>query len=578
MADRPYLVPAAVSWIFLAWVALLLGVILYMTFVPRLPTEPGFTLAHWRDLARPFVAERVLPDTAIVGAGTVLVTLLFSCPLSWILSRTTVPGRSLFLTLMGIVILIPGFIQAMGWLLLVNERIGLINRFLAPLLGAQTVPLNLNNPFGMAWVIGLAATPTMLFMLLGPMRMLDPALEEAAMTSGANRLATFLRVSMPLMWPSLLGGSIYIFMGAVSWFDIPAMLGASGGQAPVLATEMFYSVQPLTGQSSLVSYGAAGVYGVLIALPSLVGLYFYYRVLQRGQRYAVVGGKGFRAREIELGVGGNVLALGFIFLYLLLSVVLPVVVLLWLSLFPYVRMPSIEALAQASLHNYQPEMWLATIGGASTLRNTVVLVVITPLLVLFFAMNISWTVIRSKLRLRRLMDNIAMLPHAISGLAFAFALFIVALLAERWLGWLPLAGSLALIVIANLVSHLPYSTRITNAALLQVHAELEEQALMCGARPLAALRRIVTPLTKGSLVFAGLWTGLLTFREVTMALFLAGPRNGVLSVAVWRSWQQGSLGPAAAAGVIMLLIIGALLLLALIATGGRALHHREAAP
>jgi ABC-type Fe3+ transport system permease subunit len=54
-----------------------------------------------------------------------------------------------------------------------------------------------------------------------------------------------------------------------------------------------------------------------------------------------------------------------------------------------------------------------------------------------------------------------------------------------------------------------------------------------------------------------------------MALFLAGPRNGVLSVAVWRAWQQGSLGPAAAAAVVMLMIIGALLLVALLATGGK---------
>ncbi len=573
--DRGYLVPAAVAWLVVACIGLLLGVIVYMTFVPRLPTEPGWTLDHWRNLARPFVYERVLPDTAILGAGTVLVTLLFAAPLSWLLNRTTLPGRNLFLTLMGIVILVPGFIQAMGWLVLVNERIGLINALLAGLLGVDKVPLNLNNPFGMAWVMGLAATPTMLFLLSGPMRMLDPALEEAAAVAGAGRWRTFIRVSMPLMWPALLGGAIYVFMGAVSWFEIPAMLGASGGQAPVLATELFYSVQPLTGQSTLVSYGAAGVYGMVIALPSLVGLYFYYRVLARGQRYAVVTGKGFQPRPVDLGRGGNAAGLALVGLYLLVAVALPVLVIVWLSLFSYVQAPSLEALSHASLRNYGPEAWLATIGGPSAVRNTLLLIVLAPALVILLAVNVSWVVVRSRLRLRQLIDNFAMLPHAVPGLAFSFALFIVALLADRWLPWLPLAGSLALIVIANTLNHLPYSTRVTNAALLQVHRELEEQALLCGARPLATLRRIVAPLAKGSLVFAGLWTALLTFREVTMALFLAGPRNGVLSVAVWRAWQQGSLGPAASAAVVMLLLIGALLLLALLATGGRALQHRS---
>jgi iron(III) transport system permease protein len=380
------------------------------------------------------------------------------------------------------------------------------------------------------------------------------------------------------MWPALLGGAIYVLMGAVSWFEIPAMLGASGGQAPVLATELFYAVQPLTGQSTLVSYGAAGVYGVVIAIPSLIGLYFYYRVLAHGKRYAVITGKGFRPRDVELGSVGNCLALAFVSLYLLLAVVLPLLVLLWLSLFTYVQPPSLDALSKASLANYLPQAWLATIGGVSAVRNTLLLIICAPVLVMFFAVNVSWIVVRSQLRIRRLMDNIAMLPHAIPGLAFAFALFIVALLADRWLPWLPLAGSLGLIVIANTLNHLPYSTRITNAALLQVHPELEEQALLCGARPLAAVRRIVAPLARPSLVFAALWTALLTFREVTMALFLAGPRNGVLSVAVWRSWQQGSLGPAAAAAVVMLLLIGVIVLLALLATGGRALQQRQAGP
>jgi iron(III) transport system permease protein len=575
LLDHPYAVPAALAWIILGAILLLVAVILYMTFVPRLPTEPGFTLQHWTDLARPFVVQRVLPNTAIVGAGTVIVALLFAAPLAWLLNRTTLPGCNLLLTVMGVVVLIPGFIQAMGWLLLVNERIGLLNRAAASLLNVDRVPVNLSNPMGMAWVMGLGATPTMLFLLSGPMRMLDPSLEEAASAAGANRLRTFLRVSLPLMWPALLGGAVYVFMGAVSWFEIPAMLGASGGQAPVLATELFYSVQPLTGQSTLISYGTAGVYGVLIAAPSLIGLYFYYRVLAQGQRYAVVTGKGFRPRALDLGRGGTCLALAIIAAYLLLAVILPLLVLLWLSLFSYVQVPSLSALATASLTNYQPSRWVATMGGPSAMRNTLVLSVLAPLLVLFFALNTSWVVVRSKLRLRRLMDSVAMLPHAIPGLAFAFALFIVALLADRWAPRLPLAGSLGLIVIANVLNHLPYSTRITNAALLQVHRELEEQALMSGAGPLAALRRVVAPLARPSLVFAGLWTALLTFREVTMALFLAGPRNTVLSVAVWRAWQQGSLGRAAAAAVVMLLIIGLLLLLALLTTGGRTLQQRH---
>ncbi|NIO11164.1 MAG: hypothetical protein GTO40_25380, partial [Deltaproteobacteria bacterium] len=50
------------------------------------------------------------------------------------------------------------------------------------------------------------------------------------------------------------------------------------------------------------------------------------------------------------------------------------------------------------------------------------------------------------------MDTIAILPHAIPGLAFAFALFMIALVASRWLPWLPLRGTIAIIVIANVLN------------------------------------------------------------------------------------------------------------------------------
>lgn len=567
-------IPLALSWLILGGILILSLVVLYMSFVPGLPTQPGFTLQHWANAVRPYVMRRVLPNTLIVGAGTVIVALFFAGPLAWLLNRTTLPLRNLFMALLGVVVLIPGFVKAMGWLLLINERIGLLNHALAALLGVESVPLNLHNPWGMAWVMGLSLTPSMFFLLAGPMRSLDPSLEEAAAVAGANRKWTFLKIGLPLVWPAVLGGSIYHFMTGLSMFEVPALLGAAGGQVPVLATEMFYAVHPSTGEATLISYGAAGVYGVLIAVPCLAGLYFYHRVLDRAHRYGVITAKGYRPRLQDLG-RLKYWALGFALLYVLLAAVMPMAVLFWMSLFPYVQMPSLEALSRASFKNYDPDYFLAIIGGVQVIRNTGYLMAIVPALVLIFSVMISWIVVRTRLPLRRLMDNIAMLPHAIPGLAFAFALFIVALLLKRWLPRVPLSGTLGIIVIAHVMERITYATRITHAALIQVQQELEESARVCGARTLTTLWRVLVPLVKPSLVFAGLWTALLTFREVSLALFLAGPRNQVLSVGVWLAWEGGNIGPAAAGAVAMVLVIGLLLLIILGLTGGQFMEHRR---
>jgi ABC-type Fe3+ transport system permease subunit len=71
--------------------------------------------------------------------------------------------------------------------------------------------------------------------------------------------------------------------------------------------------------------------------------------------------------------------------------------------------------------------------------------------------------------------------------------------------------------------------------------------------------RILLPLIKPSLVYLALWTALLSLQEVTMALFLSGPNNRVLSVSVWDLWQAGQQGPAAAGSVVMALVLGLLM-------------------
>ena len=564
----PQTMPVFVSWILLGGIVFLSLIALYMSFVPFLPTEPGFTLEHWTNLARPYVIKRVIPNTLIVGIGTVLVSLIFAGPLSWLLNRTELPFRDFFTSLLAVVVLIPGFVKAMGWILLINPRIGLINNALAGIFGLESVPLSLANPYGMAWVMGLSLTPSMFFLLSGPMRSMDPSLEEAAAVSGANRWWTFAKVGLPLVWPAVLGGSIYHFMTALSMFEVPAMLGAAGGQSPVLATELFYAVRPATGEATMISYGAAGVYGAVIAAPSLVALYFYHRVLEKSHRFAVISGKGYRPHAHDLGKL-KYPALCFAILYIMLAAVMPMVVLAWMSLFPYVHMPSIAALSKASFNNYDPEYFMAIIGGSHVIWNTGKLIVVVPLLVLFFSVTISWVVVRTRFRVRHLMDNIAMLPHAIPGLAFAFALFIVALLMERWLPWFYLNGTITIIAIVHLMERITYSTRITNASFIQVQQELEESAHVCGATTPTTIWYILVPLIRPSLVFAGIWTALSTFREVSVALFLSGPRNQVLAVGVWNAWDAGNIGAASAGAVIMVASVGLILLLILPLTGGR---------
>ncbi len=559
--------PMVLAWPALGLIVLLSLFVLFMTFVPNLPTEPGFTLNHWARLTDPYLYTRVLPNTAIVGVGTVLVTVVFAAPMAWLLNRTTIPLRRVFVTLIAMVAVLPGFVKAMGWLLLFHGRIGLGNKFLIDTFGLSGPLIDITaGPYGIAWVIGLTLTPTMFFLMSGPLQALDPVLEEASLVAGANRWRTVLRVSLPLVWPATLGGIIYTFMTAVSIFEIPALLGGIGGRTPVLATEIFHAVYPATPIGAP-AYGVAGVYGILIALPSLATLYLYQQTIAQSHRYETITGRGYNPKRVDLGWFTWV-AVGFVAFYLLLAVLLPMLVLVWTSVLPILRMPSAQALTLLTFDNYRTltdmiDVW-------DVIMNTVILVLSTLVLTVFFSFMISWVVVRTRFRIRFTMDAIALLSHAVPGLGFAFALVMIAILASRWAPFLPLKGTIAIIVLANLINRLAYCTRITNAALLQVARDLEESAVICGAENTRVIWDIIVPLVKPSLLYAGLWTAILTFREVSMALMLLETDNFVLATSIWIIWSSGDAPAASAAAVIMILVLAGLVLLAQVLTGGKS--------
>ena len=92
-----------------------------------------------------------------------------------------------------------------------------------------------------------------------------------------------------VLWPAILGGAIYTFMTSISIFEVAALLGGIG-KTPVLATELFLNTSPLRTESMIPRYGMSGVYGLMIAVPSFVALYYYLRVIERGP--SVCGGDG----------------------------------------------------------------------------------------------------------------------------------------------------------------------------------------------------------------------------------------------------------------------------------------------
>ena len=530
-------------------VPLLVVFTLYMTFVQGLPTEPGYTIRHWLEVRRPYLLFTVIPNTLILAFGSALISLAFGVPLSWLINRTRLNFRSLAVVCIGLVVIVPGFVQAMAWQMLVNPTSGILNKSIESFTH-HTVDITVNSLLGMAWVLGLALTPAVFFMVSGAMRSLNSELSEAAAVARISGMRTVLQIELPLLWPAILGAGLYTFMTAIAIFEVPAMLGGGGGKLGVLSTELFYAVQPITPVPEI-DYGAAGVYGSLIMVPSFFAMYFYLRALGSFHGYAVVTGRGYASRPTDLG-RAKYLAIGFLWLYLVLALVLPLLVLIWASLQVNFQPLSTETISNLTLRNFA--QFFPAMGGWRPLLHTMALMATVSVAVMLVSFMISWLVIRTKLRFRGAIDVTVFSSHAIPAIAIGFDLYLAALSLGRWI---PLAGTLLVIGFAHAIATLAPATRITNAALLQIHPQLAEAAQICRARESIAMSKVMVPLIKSSLLYGGLWTALLSAREVTMALFLVGRDNVVFSVGIWELWRTGSQGLAASAALLLLAIIGA---------------------
>jgi iron(III) transport system permease protein len=538
----------------LVLVGLLVGVptlaILIMTLRQGLPGQARpLTLANFAEVfADPFTFQ-VLGNTLGFAAVAILITLVFAVPLVWLVTRTDLPGKEAIYVLMAIGILTPVFLRVIGWILLFSPQIGLVNQALMGAFGLSEPPFSLYNVVGMAITQGIAFVPAAFFMLVAAYHAIDPALEEAAYTSGASRWKTILHVNVPLTLPAILGVMIYLLMTAISVFETPALLGLPS-RTFVLSSAIYFAVTPQTG---LPKYGLAATYGLIMMALGLLSSYLYFRVVSQGKKYAVISGKGYRPRLLELG-RWKAAAVAFVVFYFALELFLPFAAILWASLLPYLQVPSAAALRDISLNNY---LALPTYVGITPILNTLALVVAAPTLTVILSLAVSWIVVRSRYAVRGPLDTIAFLPHAIPAIVFAVAL---AWLALTYRTWLPLYGTIVLIIVAHTISQLAYGTRTMNSTMIQVHSELEEAGQLSGASPFQVFWRILVPLVSGAVFNVWLWLALLSYREVTMALVLYSPQSEVLSTLVWKLWASSGVPQVAALGVILITIVAVIVL------------------
>ena len=117
------------------------------------------------------------------------------------------------------------FIGALAWILLGSPETGLDQPVLALSRRRGGADRHLSRIEGIIFVIALYEMPFVFLLVGGALRSMDPALEEASLSSGAGLWRTTIRVTLPLVLPAILASSLLVFVLAAEQFGVPAVLG-----------------------------------------------------------------------------------------------------------------------------------------------------------------------------------------------------------------------------------------------------------------------------------------------------------------------------------------------------------------
>jgi len=323
-------------------------------------------------------------------------------------------------------------------------------------------------------------------------------------------------------------------MGA---FGAPAAIG-HGARFHTLTTKIYelFSYPP---RFELAAAAAAPIIGFTV-----LGL-LLQRVVLRGRRFTIIGGKRGAARAVDLG-RGRWLLFGWCMLIVFVSVILPLVILVRTSLMA--RWGLAFSWENLTLRNYASFASASTIVPTAFLNSTLISAVVASACVVL-GMIVVWIVERTSLPGRGLLTFASTVTFAFPGVALAVG-FVLGFSTEP----LALFGTIWLFFIAFTAHRFPFAFMFLRNSVKQLSSEMEEAGRACGASWARALIDISAPLIKSGLLAAWMVVFAVTLRELSMAILLYVPGTETLPIAIYSFIDNGTFEIAAALSVVLILL------------------------
>jgi iron(III) transport system permease protein len=488
--------------------------------------------------------RRALFNSLRVAALGTLIAMLIGVPLALAFARYDFAGKRWIEVAILMAMLSPPFVGAYAWILLFG-RSGFVTEFLR---GLGFEPPEIYGTLGIALASAFATYPVVFLVVRGGLSRVNRSLEDAAASLGRRPLGVIFSVTLPLVLPALLTAALLVFLGIISDFGTPAILG-EGERFPVLATLAFSLYLSEIGAEPGMAATTCAIL-VVIALGLVLGT----RFLAARRSVADDSGGGGAMQRLS-GARGALMAIGTGALVLVTA--MPLIVVLTCS---FLEVRGVVFQAAFTLDNYARAF--AVIGDA--LWNSLLYAGMALALVIVFGALTGYIVARRSGLLARSLDILIIIPFVVPGTVLGIG-YASVFNAPPFL----LTGTATIIVLVYLVRRVPYMTRAASSIVYQIDRSLEDASRNLGEKPLTGFRRVVAPLMKpGILAGASIaWVEIFNELSASIVLYTGGTRT--LPIAAYQQSLSGDVGMAAAYAGMLIAITAAALAVFTLAQGGK---------
>lgn len=499
---------------------------------PRLFSQGSqwFTLSYLRDALRGQTAS-ALVNSIWVSSAAALLGVAIGGPIAWAVSRTTLPGRRFVAASMWLVLLLPSWLPALGWLRLVETN-GVIYRI------GMNVPFLTHailGPAGVVLLLGLRAVPFAFLAVSAALAGLGQEFDDAARVHGASRLRAIVLLT-PVLAPAIWSALAIGFAESISDFGVAATLAYNSNFS--LATYRLYSAI----NNFPPSFPAAAAMGWLLVASVAVPLALQARAL-RGRSYAVLSGRTRRAVRRELSRRGRALAVAGLLCFYSLALVIPAFGAVSGSL-----LGDLGGSFHITFVNYTAVFHNVDLWGPLERSFVYAFVTATVTVVGGFIAARALTKVRS--RAVRLLDFLLLAAVALPSVVFAAGYILAYNLPILSRLGINLYQTTTLLIIAYAASSLPTNARVLVGAVSQLQSSLHEAARAHGANAFAAWFRGVLPIVSRPLLMAWLLTFTGVFLELPISQLLYAPSAPPISVAIEYNLGQYHFGIGMAQAVV----------------------------